>query len=80
MTIGRRISNRTGQTAAGISSGISRKMVSPKSYPSQRPCPVCDGKTFYLGSWNTFFTGLYTRTCSTCGYCDSKKVKMIKQL
>jgi len=58
----------------------SGKMAGHKSYPSHRPCPVCDGKTVYQGSWGTFFTGLYTRTCSACGYCDPKKVKMIKQL
>jgi hypothetical protein len=57
-----------------------RNWASAKSYPSQRPCPACEAKTFYQASWTTFFTGLYTRTCSACGYCDPKKVKMIKQL
>jgi hypothetical protein len=61
-------------------SEASRKLVSPKSYPSQRPCPVCHEKTFYVASWSTFFTGFYNRTCSACGYCDPRKVKMIKQL
>ena len=62
------------------SSFVSRAIASRKSYPSQRPCPVCEEKTSYRASWATFFTGLYTRTCRACGYCDSKKVKMIKQL
>jgi hypothetical protein len=85
--IGRHISARsaeialwTAQTTARISSEISRRMPSPKSYPSQRPCPVCDERTFYVGSWTTFFTGLYTRTCPACGYFAPRKVKMIKQL
>lgn len=68
------------QTAAKIWPELFQTLSSPKSYPSHRACPACGEKTFYLASWGTFFTGLYTRTCATCGYCDSKKVKMIKQL
>jgi hypothetical protein len=86
-TIARQISIRSAQaihwsaqSAARISSDISRVLVSPKVYPSHRPCPVCQDKTFYVASRTTIFTGLYTRTCSACGYCDPKKVKMIKQL
>jgi hypothetical protein len=76
ITLGRRAL----QTASRASASAARKITSQKSYPSQRPCPVCDGKTVYQPSRGTFFTGLYTRTCPDCGYCDSRKVKMIKQL
>jgi len=84
-TIGRRIRSAqailwSALSAAKISSDISQSVVSHKAYPSHRPCPVCEEKTFYVASWTTVFTGLYTRTCSACGYCDPKKVKMIKQL
>ena len=74
----RRLSLR--QTAEKIGPELFQKLLRPKSYPSHRDCPACGEKTFYLASWGTLFTGLYTRTCSSCGYCDSRKVKMIKQL
>jgi len=68
------------QAAAKIWPGISQVISNQKSYPSHRACPACGEKTVYQASLRTLFTGLYTRTCSTCGYCDSKKVKMIRQL
>ena len=68
------------QTAAKIWPEVFQKLVNPKTYPSHRACPACGEKTFYVASWATFFTGFYTRTCLACGYNDSKKVKMIKQL
>jgi hypothetical protein len=55
-------------------------IVRRKSYPSQRACPVCDGKTHYIATLATSFTGLYTRSCPHCGYCDSRRVRMVKQL
>jgi Zn ribbon nucleic-acid-binding protein len=71
---------RARETASRAAESLSRKITNQKSYPSQRPCPVCDGKTVYQASWGTFFNGLYTRTCLACGYRDSRKVKMIHQL
>jgi predicted RNA-binding Zn-ribbon protein involved in translation (DUF1610 family) len=68
------------QAAARLWPAMSQKISSPKSYPSRRPCPDCGEKTLYQASWSTLFTGLYTRTCLVCGFCDSRKVKMIRQL
>jgi len=61
-----------------LSGKISGKL--QKSYPSHRACPACGEKTLYQASWSTIFTGLYTRTCSVCSYCEPRKVKMIRQL
>ena len=57
-----------------------RKIPDPKIYPSHRACPACGAQTFYRASPITVFTGLYTRTCSACRYCEPRKVKMIRQL
>lgn len=57
-----------------------RKIPDPKIYPSHRACPACGESTVYRASWSTFFTGLYTRTCCACSYCEPRKVKMIRQL
>ena len=70
------------QTTERLASGVSGKIAGKiqKSYPSHRACPVCGGKTFYRRSLSTIFTGLYSRSCPACGYCEHKKVKMIRQL
>lgn len=68
------------QVTERLWSGLSRTIPRPKFYPSHRACPMCGEQTFYKASLSTMFTGHYTRSCSACGYCESRKVKMIRQL
>ena len=68
------------ETAERLWAEACRKIPDPKIYPSHRACPACGAKTLYRASLFTIFTGLYTRSCSTCRYCEPRKVKMIRQL
>jgi hypothetical protein len=74
----RALGSKVIQAAALLSPSILQE--SARSYPSQRPCQACGKKMHYVASWTTPATGLYARTCSHCGFCDPRKVRMIRQL
>jgi hypothetical protein len=58
--------------AGGVGDAVTKKLV------SSRPCPKCRGQMIYQPNWLTWLTELFRRTCSSCGYADPHRVKLIR--